>query len=84
MTVKMDPNVKTSAKDLQLQHDLSYGLYTSRKDLLAKKHSSENEKKEMDQHDRKMAGVFAVLQNTDMPPTTQAVSAATELIKRKE
>jgi hypothetical protein len=84
MTVKMDPNVKMSAQDLQLQHDLSLGLYTSRKRLLEKKPSSENEKKEMAQLDRRMAGVFDVLQDTDMPPTTQAVTAAKELISRKE
>jgi photosystem II stability/assembly factor-like uncharacterized protein len=84
MTVKMDPNVKTSAKDLQLQHDLSYGLYTSRKNLLEKKLSSENEKKERAQLDRKMAGVFDILQDSDMPPTTQAVAAAKELINRKD
>lgn len=84
MTVKMDPNVKTSAQDLQLQHDLSLGLYASRKNLLEKKPSTGNEKKEMAQLDRKMAGVFEVLQDTDMPPTTQAVTAAKELINRKE
>lgn len=31
LTVKMDPRVKTSAKDLQLQHDLSVNVYTLRK-----------------------------------------------------
>jgi hypothetical protein len=84
MTVKMDPNVKTSIQDLQIQHDLSYGLYTSRQNLLEKKLSSENEMKERAQFDRKMAVIFDVLQNTDMPPTTQAVTAAKELINRKE
>ncbi|MGL6267673.1 MAG: hypothetical protein ACRC2O_07085, partial [Chitinophagaceae bacterium] len=84
MTVKMDPNVKISAQDLLLQHDLSYGLYTSRKNLLEKIPSSENEKKEIAQLGRKMTGVFDVLQSSDMPPTKQAISAAKELIKSKE
>jgi photosystem II stability/assembly factor-like uncharacterized protein len=84
MLVTMDPNVKTPVQDLQLQYDLSYGLYSSRKSLLEKKVSSENEKKEKAQLDRKMAAVFDVLQDTDMPPTTQTVNAAQELINRKE
>jgi hypothetical protein len=84
MTVKMDPNVKISSQDLKLQHDLSYGLYTSRRKLMENKPSSENEKKEIGQLDRKMASVFEVLQDTDMPPTTQAVSAANELTNRKK
>jgi hypothetical protein len=80
----MDPNVNTSSQDLQLQHDLSLALYISRKSLLEKKPASEKEKKEIAQFDRKMAGVFEILQDTDMPPTTQAVTAAKELITRKE
>jgi hypothetical protein len=56
----------------------------ARKSLLAKKPATENEKKESALLDRKIAAVFRVLQDTDMPPTTQAVSAAKELINRKE
>ena len=56
----------------------------ARKNLLSKKPATENEKKESAQLDRKMAAVFEILQDTDMPPTTQAVSAAKELINRKE
>lgn len=84
LTVKMDPNVKTPAADLAMQHDLSFDLYMARKNLLAKKPATENEKKESAQLDRKMAAVFEILQDTDMPPTTQAVRAAKELINRKE
>jgi len=84
LTVKMDPNVKTPAADLALQHDLSFDLYMARKNLLSKKPATENEKKESAQLDRKMAAVFEILQDTDMPPTTQAVGAAKELINRKE
>jgi hypothetical protein len=84
LTVKMDPNVKTPAADLALQHELSFDLYMARKNLLAKKPATENEKKVSAQLDRKMAAVFEILQDTDMPPTTQAVSAAKELINRKE
>jgi photosystem II stability/assembly factor-like uncharacterized protein len=83
MTVKMDPNVKTSAKDLQLQHDLSLALYASRKELSEKKPVNENEKKEMAQLDRKMAAVFEILHDSDMPPTSQTETAAKELINRK-
>ncbi len=41
-------------------------------------------RKKSAQLDRKMAAVFEVLQDTDMPPTTQAVSAAKELINHKK
>lgn len=84
LTVKMDPNVKTTAADLKLQHDLSFELYVARKNLLAKKPATENEKKESAQLDRKMAAVFEILQDTDMPPTTQTVSAAKKLISHKQ
>ncbi len=84
LTVTMDPNVKTPAADLVLQHDLSFELYMARKNLLLKKPATENEKKESAQLDRKMAAVFEILQDTDMPPTTQAVSAAKELISHKQ
>jgi hypothetical protein len=84
LTVKMDPNVKTTAADLLSQHDLSFDLYTTRKNLLSKKSATETEKKESALLDRKIAAVFRILQDTDMPPTTQAVSAAKELINRKE
>ena len=41
-------------------------------------------RKNLAQLDRKMAAVFEILQDTDMPPTTQAVGAAKELIKQKK
>jgi photosystem II stability/assembly factor-like uncharacterized protein len=34
LTLKMDPRVRTSLKDLQMQHDVSYDLYTMRKQVL--------------------------------------------------
>jgi hypothetical protein len=34
LTVKMDPRVKTSLKDLQLQHDLSLQAYNNRKQIM--------------------------------------------------
>lgn len=34
LTIKMDPRIKTSFKDLQLQHDLSVQAYNNRKELM--------------------------------------------------
>ena len=79
LTVKMDPRVTTSTKDLQLQHDLSYDLYDLRKKLRASVPQTDELKTEKAKTERALTSVYEVLQDTDMPPTTQAVRAANDL-----
>jgi hypothetical protein len=76
MKVKLDPRVKTSLQDLQIQHDLSRQLYDLRKKLLAIKPASN----ELSALISQSAVLFDILQETDMPPTSQARKAAEELI----
>ncbi|MBL0199096.1 MAG: glycoside hydrolase [Chitinophagaceae bacterium] len=85
-TVKMDPRVKTSAKDLQLQHDLSLSCYNYIKKCM-------NDLKAVSDKDRlaevrKYLGSFTGLQNTlqdgDWPPTTQLIKAVNETVAAYE
>ncbi|GAB2839066.1 beta propeller repeat protein [Ferruginibacter profundus] len=79
--VKMDPRVKTSAKDLQLQHDLSVMCYTSIKKCT-------NELKGLDANSEKakaltkyigsFTAIQNVLQDSDWAPTTTMINAAKE------
>ena len=77
LEVKMDPRVKTSVKDLQRQHDLSYALYTMRKQLL-----NSPDKKEKGQLINQSATLFDILQGSDLPPTQQAIKDAEALLKK--
>lgn len=109
LTVKMDPRVKMSAQELQLQHDLSLSLYRIRMqvsqalteiaslrrqvaDIKGKSTGAtanalkefELKLNEMDGEAgttlttlaQSIEGVFGILQDADMPPTTQAVAGA--------
>lgn len=85
-TVKMDPRVKTSAKDLQLQHDLSLSCYNYIK-------KCKNDLKAVSDKDRlaevrKYLGSFTGLQNAlqdgDWPPTTQLIKAVNETVAAYE
>ena len=92
LVVKMDPRVKTSMKDLQLQHDLSLMCYNNiekcRKALnqIAKKNASTSAEKV--KTISTYLGTFSTLLNTlqdgDMPPTTQMIKAANEASKEFE
>ncbi len=100
LTVKMDPRVKTSMKDLQSQHDLSVICYQGRinalktvneiadtrkdlKDLLSHKNVEELDDQiaalQVGKGFEKVLGsfesLFNTLHETDMPPTTQTISA---------
>jgi photosystem II stability/assembly factor-like uncharacterized protein len=79
--VKMDPRVKTNAKDLQLQHDLSLMCYNKIKQCM-KKLEGLNENTEASKTVRgfidKFTSIHNVLQESDWSPTTQMVKAATE------
>ncbi|MEP7255041.1 MAG: hypothetical protein ABI666_04650 [Ferruginibacter sp.] len=85
-TVRMDPRVKTSLKDLQLQHDLSLMCYNNIKKCMEalKEISIKHDDKLIDFEKslRKYSGTFSSIHNTlqdsDMPPTSQVITAAKE------
>ena len=79
LTVKMDPRVKMTANDLQVQHDLSYDLYDLRKKLRTSEAKTDEQKAEKSKTERALSAVYEVLQDADMPPTTQTIKAANEV-----
>ena len=85
-TVRMDPRVKTTVKDLTLQHDLSLTCYNYiKKCMNALKGIRDNDKLT---EVRKSLGSFTALQNTlqdgDWPPTTQLIKAVNETVAAYE
>lgn len=78
--VKMDPRVKTAVKDLQLQHDLSKAIYAHRKSLLQINKTEPDSIKQKNLLLNQASLIFNVLQDADMPPTSQAIKAAQTLI----
>ncbi len=79
LKVKMDPRVKTTAKDLQIQHDLSWDMYDLRKKLRASVANTDALKADKEKMESRLEVVFDVLQDTDLAPTTQAVRDAKDL-----
>ncbi|MGB8193322.1 MAG: hypothetical protein WCF67_15435, partial [Chitinophagaceae bacterium] len=88
LVVKMDPRVKTSMQDLQLQHDLSLQAYEARKEIIkllndnpALRNTPANSQ---DITFVRLTAIFGslhdVMQDSDMPPTTQAKNAMKEAI----
>jgi photosystem II stability/assembly factor-like uncharacterized protein len=99
LTVKMDPRVKTSFKDLQLQHDLSLQAYNNRNQIMelsnkiAVLKTKTKDQPTIDSLDKfvagargskeislsQMEGAFGtlhnLLQDSDMPPTTQMINS---------
>jgi hypothetical protein len=65
LQIKMDPRVKTSMQDLQKQHDLSMICYEGRKKTIDKNPALF----------RKFSALFEILEQTEMPPTTQVINA---------
>ncbi|MEP6710933.1 MAG: hypothetical protein ABJA37_00880 [Ferruginibacter sp.] len=86
LIVKMDPRVKTSTKDLLLQHDLSLMSYNNiekcRKALnkIAEKNESTSAEKVkiISTYLSTFSTTLNTLQDGDMPPTTQMIKAANE------
>jgi photosystem II stability/assembly factor-like uncharacterized protein len=72
--VKMDPRVKTSNKDLQLQHDYSVKCYNYIKECIAKG-------KEFEKFESAFSAILNVMQDNDMPLTQQAI---TEFLKTEK
>jgi photosystem II stability/assembly factor-like uncharacterized protein len=85
-TVKMDPRVKTSVKDLQLQHDLSLICYNYIKKCMEDLKTI-NDKDKLTAV-RKHLNSFTSLQNTlqdgDWQPTTQLIKAVNENVAAYE
>ena len=83
LKIKMDPRVKTSIKDLQLQHDLSFTCYENAKKCLSSLKEiadKKNEKlsvfeKDFNKYLRTFSYLQRLLQQSDMPPTSQMISA---------
>jgi photosystem II stability/assembly factor-like uncharacterized protein len=94
LVITMDPRVKTTAAALKQQHDLSAMAYEGRRQVLAwqqeakalqARMKTEEQKKAAERLDESLSGlnrafsaVFGILQDADMPPTTQAVAAVTD------
>ncbi|MFN8250849.1 MAG: hypothetical protein U0V75_03120 [Ferruginibacter sp.] len=66
--VKMDPRVKTTVKDLQLQHDYSLKCYNYIKQCMQKG-------KAFEKYTGAFTAVMNAMQDADMPPTQQAIAA---------
>jgi hypothetical protein len=81
--VKMDPRVKTSVKDLQLQHDLSLICYNNIKQCM-KKLETVNQNSEaaktLNSFMNKFTSIQNVLQESDWAPTMQMIKAANETV----
>jgi photosystem II stability/assembly factor-like uncharacterized protein len=81
-TVKMDPRVKTAAKDLMLQHGLSLSCYNYIKKCMNDLNTVTDKDKLTTV--RKYLSSFTGLQNTlqdgDWPPTTQMIKAVNETV----
>ncbi len=94
LVVTMDPRIKTASAALKQQHDLSLAAYEGRKQVLAmqqeaqslnSKATTEAQKKSFVTTQTNLAtlnrafnAIFGILQDTDMPPTTQTVAAANQ------
>lgn len=84
IAVNMDPRVKTSRKDLSVQYDLSMSCYNNLQICMnALQQMNAHEKfteikKEFNTYSRTFRSLHNILQDSDMPPTTQTIMAATE------
>lgn len=83
LAIKMDPRVKTSIPDLRVQHDLSLMCYNNLKKCMeALQTIKEGDtrlaeiRKSLNTYSRTFSSLQNVLQESDMPPTTQIIKAA--------
>lgn len=107
LQVVMDPRVKTSSTDLQLQHDLSLQLYGVRKKLMVASWQVDSTRATLKQKlttaqwktlddslavlqtalsavSGEVGGAYGLLQESEMPLTTQAVAGAKEAVVNAE
>ena len=87
--IKMDPRVKAGFKDLAVQHEMSLMCYTNIQNCMTAlneiKTKQHDKFVETDKLFNKYLGVFTAIQNTlqetDLPPTSQAINTAKEAEK---
>ncbi|HNG63697.1 MAG TPA: hypothetical protein PLK54_08075, partial [Ferruginibacter sp.] len=87
-TVTMDPRVKTGINELTTQHDLSLLCYNHMKQCIDALKETETTgetaaelRKELNSSLRNFGSIQNILQDSDLPPTTQAIAAAREAEK---
>lgn len=79
LTIKMDPRVKTSVQDLQLQHDLSLDAYKARKEIMLMLPTAPQQSQEtLRRLNAAFTSVHDIMQESDRPPTTQVKLALKE------
>jgi len=86
LNIEMDPRVKTSIKDLQLQHDLSLACYMNikkcrvvLKEIAEKRDGKFSDiEKEFARYARTFSSLHNLLQQSDMPLTSQMISSLKE------
>jgi photosystem II stability/assembly factor-like uncharacterized protein len=85
-TVKMDPRVKTSVKDLTVQHDLSLTCYNYIRKCMAemKTINDKDQLAAVRKHLNSFSSLQSALQDGDWPPTTQMIKAVNETVAAYE
>jgi photosystem II stability/assembly factor-like uncharacterized protein len=89
LVVKMDPRIKTSTKDLQVQHDISLTCYNNMaicsnkiNALINKTDNTSKEKlKAYGTYNSKFYYLMRSFQESEIPPTTQMIKSAKEAIE---
>lgn len=83
LAIKIDPRVKTSIPDLRVQHDLSVACYNNLKKCIEALQTIKEDdtrlagiRKSLNTYSRTFAGLQNLLQESDMPPTSQTIKAA--------
>lgn len=83
LAVKMDPRVKTSINDLRMQHDLSLMCYTNIKKCTEALQTIKEDdtklaeiRKSLSTYSRTFSSLQNILQDSDMPPTSQTIKTA--------
>ncbi|MFZ1783987.1 MAG: hypothetical protein WAU23_02200 [Ferruginibacter sp.] len=81
VTIRMDPRVKTNLKELELQHNLSRICHSNIIRCMVLKASAKPEfLKDADKYLNQFTSLQNILQDSDMPPTTQTVNAVNDTI----
>jgi photosystem II stability/assembly factor-like uncharacterized protein len=83
--IRMDPRVKTSTSDLQLQFDLSRRVMRALDDLQAMREGATGDRlAAIQQAYQPLPGLFTQLQGADMRPTAATEAAVAEAVARVE
>ena len=82
LTVKMDPRVKTTTKNLQLQHDLSVLCYNRINYFQSKITDDAAIRKQWEKAISTFSSLHNALQESDMAPTSQLTNAVIEAVNK--